>query len=88
MLFQQAIAAAPDLADAYLGLGMSELREGKVDDAEHELSRAIELDPKIKGGHMFLGIAQYQMHNLDAATDSLTQELDDATRKLLLGWAL
>jgi tetratricopeptide (TPR) repeat protein len=73
--FRQAIGAAPEMPDAYLGLGMSELREGKIDDAEHALSQAVELDPKIQGGHMFLGIAQYQMHNMDAAADSLKQEL-------------
>jgi len=74
-LFRQATKAAPELPDAYLGLGMSELREGKIDDAENALSRALQLDPKLPGAHMFLGIAQYQMHNLDAATDSLKQEL-------------
>jgi tetratricopeptide (TPR) repeat protein len=73
--FRQAIAAAPELPDAYLGLGMSELREGKTGDAEHALSRALELDPEIPSAHMFLGIAQYQMNKLDAATHSLKQEL-------------
>jgi len=74
--FRQAIAASPELPDAYLGLGMSELREGKINDAEHALSKALELNPKMPGAHMFLGIAQYQLHNPDAATDSLKQELD------------
>jgi tetratricopeptide (TPR) repeat protein len=73
--FRQATAAAPELPDAYLGLGMSELREGKTDDAERALSKAVELAPKMPGTHMFLGIAQYQMNKLEAASNSLRQEL-------------
>jgi tetratricopeptide (TPR) repeat protein len=73
--FRQATVAAPELPDAYMGLGMAELREGKTDDAEHALSKAVELNPAAPGAHMFLGIAQYQMNKLDAATASLKQEL-------------
>jgi tetratricopeptide (TPR) repeat protein len=73
--FRKATAAAPELPDAYLGLGMAELREGKTDDAERMLAKAVELNPQMPGAHMFLGIAQYQMNKLDAATASLKQEL-------------
>jgi tetratricopeptide (TPR) repeat protein len=73
--FRQATVSAPELPDAYLGLGMAELREGKTEDAEHALSKAVELNPAAPGAHMFLGIAQYQMNKLDAATVSLKQEL-------------
>jgi tetratricopeptide (TPR) repeat protein len=73
--FRQATIAAPDLPDAYAGLGMAQLREGKTDDAEHSLSKAVELNPAAPGAHMFLGIAQYQMNKLDAAAASLKQEL-------------
>jgi tetratricopeptide (TPR) repeat protein len=74
--FRQAVAAAPELPDAYLGLGMSQLRQGKTDDAERALSKAVELDAKLPGAYMFLGIAQFQMHKLDAATGSLKQALN------------
>jgi tetratricopeptide (TPR) repeat protein len=73
--FRQATQVAPQLPDAYLGLGMSELREGKIEEAEGALSKALELNPDAPGAHMFLGIAQYQMNKLDAATASLKQEL-------------
>ena len=66
--FRQAIAAAPELPDAYLGLGMSQLREGKAEDAAGSLAKAVKLNPNLKGAHMFLGIAQYQAHQLGAAT--------------------
>lgn len=74
-LFRQATSAAPQLPDAFLGLGMSELRQGKTDDAERALSKAVELKPDMPGAHMFLGIAEFQMNKLDAATASLKQEL-------------
>ena len=73
--FQQAIAAAPQLPDAYLGLGMSELRQGKTGEAEVALEKATELAPRLPGAHMFLGIAQYQRNQLDAALASLQREV-------------
>jgi len=74
--FRQAVANAPDLPDAYLGLGMSELREGKTGEAEQALFRAVEIAPQLAGAHMFLGIAQYQMNKMDAAIASLEQEVN------------
>jgi tetratricopeptide (TPR) repeat protein len=73
--FERAIAAAPELPDAYFGLGMSELREGLAERAEKSLSRALELSPKMLGAHMFLGIAEYQMNRLDAAIAALKEEV-------------
>ena len=73
--FRQAIAAAPQLPDGYLGLGMLQLREGKTADAAQALSKAIDLNPRTPGAHMFLGIAQYQMNKLDDAVAALTQEV-------------
>ena len=73
--FRRAIAAAPELPDAYLGLGMAELREGKADDAGASLAKALQLNPAIHGAHLFLGIAKYQTNNLDDALVSLRQEV-------------
>ena len=73
--FRQAIDAAPELPDAYLGLGMSELRQGKTAEAEVALGKAAELAPRLPGAHMFLGIAQYQRNQMDAAIASLQQEV-------------
>lgn len=72
--FRQAIADAPDLADGYMGLGMSQLRQGHFDEAEVSLAKAIQISPAAAGPHLFLGIAQFQMNKLDAAAESLTQE--------------
>jgi tetratricopeptide (TPR) repeat protein len=73
-LFKKVVAAAPSLSDAHLGLGMVQLREGKLDEAIHELSRATELNPQLPGAHLYLGIAQYQMGQAEAAIASLHAE--------------
>ena len=38
-IFQQVIAAAPSLSDGYLGLGLAQLQQGKLDDASRALTR-------------------------------------------------
>ncbi len=81
--FRQAIATAPELPDAYLGLGMSELREGKTDDAERALSKALKLDPKIPSAHMFLGIAQLTIAiaKFEKSAASTSGKAPDAPKK-------
>jgi tetratricopeptide (TPR) repeat protein len=74
-IFQQVIAAAPSLSDGYLGLGLTQLQEGKTDEASRALKRATDLNPKLPGAHMFLGIAQYRMGQLDLAKTSLGGEI-------------
>jgi tetratricopeptide (TPR) repeat protein len=73
--FRQATAMAPQLADAYLGLGLTQLRENKAPDAEVSLGKAVELNPKLLGAHMFLGIANYQSGRFDEAGEALRQEI-------------
>jgi tetratricopeptide (TPR) repeat protein len=90
-IFKQAIAAAPQLPDGYLGLGMAQMREGKPDEAAQSLEKAIEIDPRTTGAHLFLGIAQFQMNKLDEAVASLVEETrlkpDDAESLTWLGIA-
>ena len=74
--FQRVVAAAPVLADGYLGLGMAQLREGKPGDASHALEHAAQLNPQLPGTHLFLGIAQYQTGRPEQALRSLQAELD------------
>jgi tetratricopeptide (TPR) repeat protein len=73
--FRQAIVAAPNLSDAFLGLGLVQLREGEVDEAIRSLGKASTLNPELQGPHLFLGIAQYQSGQSDAANTSLRAEL-------------
>ncbi len=73
-LFHQAAMADPAMPEAYLGLGLAQLRSGQIAEAEASLRRVIELDPRAPGPHMFLGIAQYQSGDA-AAASNLQQEL-------------
>jgi tetratricopeptide (TPR) repeat protein len=74
-LFRKVTEAAPNLSDGYLGLGMTQLREGHVDDAIQSLRKATELNPKLPGAHMFLGIAEYQADRTEDALGSLKEEV-------------
>ncbi|HVT98012.1 MAG TPA: tetratricopeptide repeat protein [Acidobacteriaceae bacterium] len=73
--FGDAVRAYPDSPNAYLGLGMTLLREGHGDKAEEPLEHAIRLRADLPGAHLFLSIAQYQQNQFDAAVDSLKTEL-------------
>jgi tetratricopeptide (TPR) repeat protein len=90
-IFRQAVAAAPQIPDGYLGLGMAQMREGKPGEAEQSLTKAVEIDPRTPGAHMFLGIAQFQMNKLDKAVASLVEETrlqpDNAEALTWLGMA-
>lgn len=73
--FKQVTVMAPQLADAYLGLGLAQMRENRALDAEASLGKAIELNPKLLGAHMFLGIADYQLAKFDEANNALREEI-------------
>jgi tetratricopeptide (TPR) repeat protein len=73
--FRQATVKAPQLADAFLGLGLAELRAGKAEAARQSLTKAVRLNPKLDGAHMFLGIAKYQMNDAAAAGADLREEI-------------
>jgi tetratricopeptide (TPR) repeat protein len=69
--FKQATAAAPGFSDAFLALGLVQVRRGELNTAVASLTRATELNPRLPGAHLFLGIAQYQLGNADQALGSL-----------------
>lgn len=73
--FRSAVQMAPDLSDAYLGLGLVELREGKLEPSVSALEKATQLNPQLPGAHMFLGIAQYQMGRGAPAEEALKAEV-------------
>jgi len=73
--FRRVIEAAPSLSDGYLGLGLTQLRQGNADDAIASLKQAIKLDPHLPGAHMFLGIAEYQIGRGAEAAESLRGEI-------------
>lgn len=73
--FRRASEQAPRAGEAWMGLGLVQLREGAGDAALNSLTKATEVSPSLGGAHMFLGIAQYQMGKPDEAVRSLEQEV-------------
>jgi tetratricopeptide (TPR) repeat protein len=73
--FRHELEAAPNSADAYLGVGLAQLREGKLEESEASLAKASELNPSILSAHMFRGIALFQMNSLEPAAKELHEEL-------------
>ena len=73
--FREATHVAPRSAEAAMGLGLVQLREGSAEDAVASLSKAAALGPQLGGVHLFLGIAQYQLGRAADAIASLRAEL-------------
>ena len=73
--FKLAVDAAPTLSDAYLGLGLVQVRRGELEDAVKSFSRTVELNPHLPGAHLFLGIAEYQIGQPEPAIASLRAEI-------------
>src|ERR1700690_4343597 len=65
--FHHANSLAQWYPSVLLDLGLAQLREGKLDAAEESIRTACQLDPKLSGANMFLGIVKFQMHRLDEA---------------------
>lgn len=85
--FRQAVATAPQMAEAHLDLGLALMRQGKIADAAAELQNAVQLNPQATGAHMFLGICDYQVHRLDDARAALKAEIElDSKNATALMW--
>jgi len=66
--FQKAVTAYPQYADAWLGLGMAELKTGDHDSARADFQKAMDLDDKLVGPWQQLGyMASDQSRWEDAA---------------------
>jgi tetratricopeptide (TPR) repeat protein len=69
--FRKATQAAPNLAPAWLDLGLAQLREGKLPEAISNIRTSLRIDPSSAGAHLFLGIAEYQSSHADEAIADL-----------------
>lgn len=87
--FRQATVLAPGVSEAFLNLGLAQLKEGKLQDASSSIEKALQLDPRTPGAHMFLGIVSYQMNHTDKAIENLQAEIEanpgNAEAQLWLG---
>jgi tetratricopeptide (TPR) repeat protein len=73
--FRRELEAAPNSADAWLGVGLAQLREGNLEESQASLAKASELNPSLPSAHMFRGIALFQMNSLEPAAKELHEEL-------------
>jgi Flp pilus assembly protein TadD len=77
--FRRATVLAPGMAEAWLDLGLAQLRNGKLTDAMASMQRALQIDPSAHGAHLFLGIAEYQTNHIDDAMANLQKAAEEDT---------
>lgn len=75
--FREATRVAPGFAEAWLDLGLAQLKGGKLTEAIGSIRQALKLDPSAHGAHLFLGIAEYQTNHIDAAVADLRQAVHE-----------
>ena len=74
-IFREAEGVAPDLADAYLGAGMAEMKLGNFSEAAQSLQQAVRLNDQLTSAHLFLGITLYQQHLYEESAAALAAEM-------------
>ncbi|MGA8109061.1 MAG: tetratricopeptide repeat protein [Acidobacteriaceae bacterium] len=85
--FRAATRLAPELAEAWLDLGLAQLKGGKLTEAIPSIRQALKLDPSAHGAHLFLGIAEYQTDQIDDALGDLQSAVqEDAKNPQALLW--
>lgn len=87
---REALRDDPNLAEAYVYLGLERFRASDLKGAESEFSRALELDPYQAEAHCQLGYVLYQQGQLEPATDhwNLSARLDSTSPQTFAGIAL
>jgi predicted Zn-dependent protease len=73
--FAEMYDVAPDSAASHLVLARMLLREGYDPIAEQELQKAVQIDPKLPGVHLFLGELYTYRSDIDKAIAELKAEL-------------
>ncbi|MGB6131890.1 MAG: tetratricopeptide repeat protein [Acidobacteriaceae bacterium] len=85
--FRAATRLAPNFAEAWLDLGLAQLKSGKLTEAIPSIRQALKLDPSVHGAYLFLGIAEYQTDQIDDAVADLQRAVqEDATNPQALLW--
>jgi tetratricopeptide (TPR) repeat protein len=75
--FLKATQLAPAFADAWLDLGLAQLKAGKLPQAIASMQHALTIDPSTHGAHLFLGIAEYQTNHIGDALADLRKAVDE-----------
>jgi Flp pilus assembly protein TadD len=72
-LFQKVVAKNDKNADAFNWLGYATRNQGDYDKAFAAYTKALELDPKHRGAHEYIGEAYLKVNNLAKAEEHLKQ---------------
>ena len=83
--FLRATQADPRSAEAQLGLGLVQLRQGHPEAATVALAKATDLNPQLQGAHLFLGIAESQMGAGEKAIAEVQAEMRVAPNSVEAG---
>lgn len=75
-LFEQAIAAEPNLAIAHYNLGATHRARGYLDEAIAAYERAIALNPNYPEAHQNLGVARFKLGQLPESLRSFRRAID------------
>jgi tetratricopeptide (TPR) repeat protein len=70
-LFQKVVAKDAKNADAFNWLGFAQRNQGDYDKAFAAYGKALELDPKHRGAHEYIGEAYLKVKNLEKAEEHL-----------------
>jgi tetratricopeptide (TPR) repeat protein len=85
--YRRATEAAPDFAEAWLDLGLAQLKGGKLTEASASMRHSLSLDPATRGAHLFLGIAEYQTNHVEDSLADLEQAAhEDANNPQAFLW--
>ncbi len=87
---KKALKNDPNMAEAYVYVGLRYLREDKLAKAEAEFRRALEVDSYESGAHCYLGYVYYLRGEVERALDelNLAVKLDTTSPQAYAGLAL
>jgi tetratricopeptide (TPR) repeat protein len=70
--FTQALAAEPGRADALIGLGIAQYKQGEIDQASDTLEKALQVRPNEPSVRLYLGLAYLRNRDTLQAEQQLT----------------
>lgn len=74
--WQKAVADSPETPRSHSGLGTVYILDGKIEEAEKEFTKALELNPNEKRLHLLLGLFYLDQNQYDKAQMELEKEVE------------